>query len=97
KAGRLGGEQLECPAATPGRVAKMPLRLSRSRARLKIRLCDLWKHLCVVGQIGFVAVQEFGQSRTRAIIASNALPLRVTGKRRKYLRNVLKQLLAFGW
>jgi hypothetical protein len=70
---------------------------ARSRARLKVVLCDLGKPLGVFGQIGFVAVQQLGQSWALAIVAGDPLPLCVTGKLWKHLRNVLKQLLAFRW
>jgi hypothetical protein len=89
--------RLESRVAALGRVAKIPVLPARSRARLKVVLCDLGKPLGVFGQIGFVAVQQLGQSWALAIVAGDPLPLCVTGKLWKYLRNVLKQLLAFRW
>jgi hypothetical protein len=36
---------------------QLPVHLSKSRARLEVTLCNLWKLLRIFGEIGFVSVQ----------------------------------------
>ena len=44
-----------------------------------------------------VAVYQLGQRGTRAVVACNSLPLWVTSKLWKYLRDMLTQFVAFRW